>query len=459
MENLKQVLQMYLELLKSPSYDLNSFLNRKNLENKLLLLLNEQKDILINDPEKYEEIFLLINELIRINNFQKSPLYSILTELAKYSVIKQKANNELLTLLSKDINTEIELVETLNWNSVGAMEDKDGKLIAISLPKMELSEVPPILYKMPDLSLINLPFNKLKTLNSLGFFAKLKILNIAGNGFTKIPEIHNTEIQSLFMESNSLKIFNGTNISNKIKEIYLSSNKINTIENLEHLNDLKTLDLTDNDFTNISLPDNSLLSLKELNLSYNKLKKYSIQNESLEWVNLSSNKLKEIFPSLYECKNLKSIIHSENEITEIGASIEKLTELEEINLFKNNIETINENISKLTKLKSLKLGWNRLTQLPEGITCIKSLEYLNLTNNKLTYLPSNFSKLENLEVLYLSSNEFNHLPLVLGELPKIKEIHFMDNNITKITKEENDMLHSFREKGINFFPDYPEDLF
>lgn len=458
MENLKQVLQIYLELLKSPSYDLNSFLNRKNLENKLLLLLNEQKDILINDPEKYEEIFLLINELIRINNFQKSPLYSILTELAKYSVIKQKGNNELLTILSKDINTEIELVETLNWNSVGAMEDKDGKLIAISLPKMELSEVPSILYKMPDLSLINLPFNKLKTFNSLGFFTKLKILNIAGNGFTKIPEIHNTEIQSLFMESNSLKIFNGTNISNKIKELYLSSNKINTIENLEHLNDLKTLDLTDNDFTNISLPDNSLLSLKELNLSYNKLKKYSIQNESLEWVNLTSNKLKEIFPSLYECKNLKSLIHSQNEITEIGTSIEKLTELEELNLFKNNIETINENISKLTKLKSLKLGWNRLIELPEGITCIKSLELLNLTNNKLTHLPSNFSKLENLEVLYLSSNEFNHLPLVLGELPKIKEIHFMDNNITKITKEENDMLHSFREKGINFFPDYPEDL-
>lgn len=168
----------------------------------------------------------------------------------------------------------------------------------------------------------------------------------------------------------------------KIKTINLSSNtKLDTL--YLNANYLTSIDISNNpNLTLVDIHANDLTSfiglakatkLKDLNLSYNSLTKFSVTNESLETLNISNNLL-----TSFDAENalsLKSAILTSNKIAAINTNAN--TALETLLVSDNKITAIN--ISTLSNLKHLYITSNSLTNL--DVSNNQKLEDLRVDRN------------------------------------------------------------------------------
>lgn len=184
-----------------------------------------------------------------------------------------------------------------------------------------------------------------------------------------------------------------------LEELYLGSNEINEIKNLEVLTNLKSLNLTNNKITEI----------KNLECLTNLVKFEIANNEITEIKNLDY------------LKNLEILSLSGNQITEIK-NLECLIKLKELSLDRNKISEL-KNLSRLQNLEYLSLSSNRIIEI-QNLTSLRNLEFLDLCKNnisKVEKLPLllELTSLRLLRLFGIGSNNLNIPPELFGNEPPL----------------------------------------
>lgn len=181
---------------------------------------------------------------------------------------------------------------------------------------------------------------------------------------------------------------------------------IKTLKGIEHLSNLKTLDVSGYQLkslkgieklpklTSLVAEGNKLTNLKSISkaknlvslcLERNRLKSLSgIESlKKLKYICVRENKLTSL-KGIKNLKNLRRLEADNNKLTSLKG-LEKLKQLNDLQVSGNQIKSLKA-IQKLKKIKYLNVSNNKLTSL-SGLTCTKTLKNLDASYNQITRLP------------------------------------------------------------------------
>jgi len=139
---------------------------------------------------------------------------------------------------------------------------------------------------------------------------------------------------------------------------------------------------------------------------------------TLEYLDLSGNRLKALPDDFARLQNLKIAFFSENDFTEFPAVLGTCPNLEMIGFKSCKIATIPEKAFPI-KLRWLILTNNQLTYLPKSIGKCTRLQKLMLAGNKLKNLPPEMAACHYLGLLRIAANRLTELPEWLFSLPQL----------------------------------------
>ncbi|XP_043564225.1 leucine-rich repeats and immunoglobulin-like domains protein 1 isoform X2 [Chiloscyllium plagiosum] len=250
---------------------------------------------------------------------------------------------------------------------------------------------------------LNLSYNKLATIDPSVFteLHSLREIRLDHNELTAIPEIGPPSASLVFL--------------------YLHHNKIRSIEpnHLSYYQSLETLDLTYNEITEIQ--NNCFpwqLKIKDLYLSNNRI---SIL-EPGTFDNLSST--------------LQVLRLSKNRISHLPVKIFKLPHLLHLELNRNRIRLIDGlTFQGLDSLEVLKLQRNNISKLMDGAFWgLARMQVLHLDNNVLNEVKSGWLYgLSSLQQLFLNYNTISRIhPDAWGFCQKLVELNLSHNNLIRL---------------------------
>lgn len=241
----------------------------------------------------------------------------------------------------------------------------------------------------------------------------------------------------------------------KLESICLRQNLITSMVEVKDLSEtLEELDFYDNRINHISSNIGKLVNLKNLDLSFNKIK--NIKNldklTKLENLYFVQNKIKDI-KNLDNNVNLKNLELGGNKVEEISEMMLKLTKMEQLWLGKNRIHKL-QNLQNLTNLRVLSIQSNKITRI-EGLENLINLEELYLSHNGITTI-ENLDNNKNLQVLDVTSNRIEHLS-GLSHLTKLTDFWCSYNKVSDFN-EINRELGKLPELDTVYFEGNPVQL-
>ena len=345
----------------------------------------------------------------------------------------------------------------------------------------EISDMSKISQLSNSVTEINLGNNSISKIEGLTNLTNLKILNLGGNQISKIENLDNlVNLKELYLANNKIKditplsvntsltILNlngntqidgnrnnyteeGIEALNKIGEILDRGGTINLdIDKLGLFTNYKTLDLSGQSLTTLEQLE-GLTQLISLNLGNNKL-------------TLTDEKSQEILKSM---TNLESLTLETNQITSITA-ISSLKNLKYLNLKGNTvnlteIENIISNLNNLTvsteslktiidcntnKIIVLNLDNSSLTELPV-LSIFNKLSVLNLNNNPNINNFENVSQITNLQSLFLANNNLHGRMIDFSQLTNLTSLNLSGNTLWSEDLENLKVLRNNNNLTIN----------
>lgn len=218
----------------------------------------------------------------------------------------------------------------------------------------------------------------------IGNLTNLTRLNLQGNQLTTLPP----------------EIGNLTNLTH----LYLQGNQLTSLPpEIGNLTNLTDLDLNKNKLASLPSEFGNLTNLKHLNI-------HSCQLTSL--------------PSeLCNLTKLTFLDIDNNQLTSLPSEIGNLTNLTGLWFDNNQLTSLPSELGNLTNLTKLDLLGNRLTSLPPELGKLTKLTRLNLFYNQLTSLPSELGNLPDSLEIKLDGNPLEQPPLEIAEkgIPAIRE--------------------------------------
>lgn len=143
-------------------------------------------------------------------------------------------------------------------------------------------------------------------------------------------------------------------------------------------------------------------------------------------LDLSSNKIPSIPPSIGHFKMLKNLKLTDNRITELPDSVGDLVKLECLFIGGNSLRNLPPSMRKLKSLRELDVSGNRLQTIPQFVFELKKLDSADFSRNKIAELPAEMSGLSATE-LNLNQNQISRLPVTLASCPKLKALRLEEN--------------------------------
>lgn len=187
----------------------------------------------------------------------------------------------------------------------------------------------------------------------------------------------------------------------------------------------------------------------ELDLSRNSLQKvpqclYNMPN--LRRLNLSENDISELSPEVEFWKKLEALNLSRNKLTALPQMICKLSQLRRLYLNDNllDFDGIPGGIGKLCNLEIFSASNNHLEMIPEGLCRCGALKKLNLSSNRLITLPDAIHLLSDLDQLDLRNNPNLIMPPKPVEMQKGSGIEFYNIDFS--------LQHQLRVAGASVPP-------
>ena len=211
----------------------------------------------------------------------------------------------------------------------------------------------------------------------------------------------------------------------------INGNLIEEIEDILNIQmDLKSLYLSGNSLIKTPLKIQEFVSLTHLDLSFNELDDFEINDAQLLdliHLDLRSNRIATLPSCLLGFKSLQSLLINTNNLVNIGCLPVSLVALD---LSRNYITTLPEHFFKrLENVKTINLSFNDLTELPDVVGI--NLETLNCQNNKLCKFP-NILQSTGLKFLDLSSNLISTME---------DDCFDFQHNLIKLLLNENPITH------------------
>ncbi|KAM9695202.1 protein flightless-1 homolog isoform 4-T4 [Trichechus inunguis] len=273
------------------------------------------------------------------------------------------------------------------------------------------SGVPDDIFKLDDLSVLDLSYNQLTECpRELENAKNMLVLNLSHNSIDTIPS-------QLFINLTDLLYLD------------LSENRLESLPpQMRRLVQLQTLVLNGNPLLHAQLRQlPAMLALQTLHLRNTQRTQNNLPTSleglsNLSDVDLSCNDLARVPECLYTLPSLRRLNLGSNQITELSLCIDQWTHVETLNLSRNQLTSLPSAICKLTKLKKLYLNSNKLDfdGLPSGIGKLASLEEFMAANNNLELIPESLCRCMKLRKLVLNKNRLVTLPEAIHFLTEIE---------------------------------------
>jgi Leucine-rich repeat (LRR) protein len=484
--------EYYLNALLFEYHDTKQFL--LNLRN--YTALNILNDIPVeNQPRLFYELKWLFDIVLSppswfINTIKKLSFGFHQTE----GILKYYGHNKVPEILFEC--SQLETID-LSYNDLHGIPSKIQTLKNLQIFNIQhnlLKELPESVGNLnhEKFSFLDASYNELIELpEELGHLLSLKRLYAQGNNVTTIPPTLGTlnNLKILDLRWNDLSAFpkNFFEGLTSLTQLYITGNKI---KSLEHLRDLKDLNVIWAEDNQIEIEENStflkgLPSLETLGLGANNLKVlprtlfelkdlrelylwgnkleiipediYNLQK--IELLDFTGNYIHTVSHKIQQLPNLKylyfignKIIHYSPELKKWLSNVEKSLEIltlgedlflnerdcSLVNLIGKNIigvdlkKYIEQNIPDLEEITKICLADNQITQLPENLFECINLKVLDLRWNKLGTLPNQIENLSSLKVLKLGGNNLSLLPESIGKLSELEELYLWNNRLTEL---------------------------
>ena len=267
---------------------------------------------------------------------------------------------------------------------------------------------------------INLTDEQLSSIKNISYsgYKKLKIKSTKG-----IEKL--TSLTSLDLDNNNISNIDLSK-NTALIELGLDENNISNID-LSKNTSLTKLNLYNNEISSIDLSKNT--SLASLDLEYNKVSSIDLsKNTALTDLDLYKNNISDI--DLTKNTSLTTLDLSSNNISSIDLS--KNTSLASLGLVNNKISSLD--LSKNTALIELGLDENKISDI--DLSKNTSLTYLGLDNNKISSI--DLSKNTSLTTLSLSNNKISSIDL--SKNTSLEELYLSNNNLSNIDLSKNTKL-------------------
>lgn len=341
------------------------------------------------------------------------------------------SKNFLCNIDLEQFNFQYESLQILNLSGNGLKKIPNGiisctNLIDLTLSQNELSEDSfdfsklnklqnldlllnhfKSMPKVPDsLISLNIGFNVIKTLS---FSApNIKRLNLSGNEITEFTDdISLPSVTFLDLSMNHLIEFPPIAKFAPSLETLLAQYNFISNSPTEFPKTISKVDLSHNCMKSICNIRN-LTNLKELNISFNRLRSIPSLPQTLQIFNAESNEIEDSPP--ITLKSLTTLQLSGNSFTNIPDIRDSY--ISSLSMRNNKIQTFNtDNISNVTK--KIDLTNNFIEEIPEDLYHMNRIQVITFDNNKLYSISPNIS-LMNLTSLVVSESSISDLP----ELPK-----------------------------------------
>jgi Leucine-rich repeat (LRR) protein len=270
---------------------------------------------------------------------------------------------------------------------------------------LELNEVPEVIYRFPNLEILDLSINSLSVIPEKVFLIPtLKQLNVSGNPLGN---------EGLHVARNKhLKILN------------IQSTKITMIPKAVILNRrLESLWLGLNDFSGglNTAPFRRLRRLKDLNLYKAKLSvlpKEIRRLRRLEVLDLYYNNLRALPERLCRLPRLQQLAISNNKLNILPENLGRLRKLQVLYTHHNFLGSLPASLGKLYYLRILDVSHNAFVTVPEPVLTLPYLEELDLSHNRLTDLPASLIRIQTLKKLFVRGNPVSEQKTVSANLIK-----------------------------------------
>lgn len=290
------------------------------------------------------------------------------------------------------------------------------KMLAFN--QLDLSSVPAVVYRFPNLEELDLSKNKLHELPArltaaIPTLTKLSVL------YNTIPNdsvffTRNKHLRSLNLQGNHLtKIPASVRLNRRLESLWMGNSKLTELTNqsfrgLRRLNDLN---LYSAGLTQLPKGAGRMKRLKVLDLYYNKLTKLP--------------------PPISRLKRLEQLAVAHNDLSELPASLAKLRRLQKLFAHHNRISQLPGDFSKLPHLRTLDLGYNWFTVVPGVLRSLPALEELDLNNNNLQEFPDVLLAMKNLKRVHMGSNPlFGREAMSSPYAPQIKQLEANNTQVT-----------------------------
>ncbi|XP_047536498.1 chaoptin-like [Vanessa atalanta] len=255
------------------------------------------------------------------------------------------------------------------------------------------------------------------TFQSLYHF--LSVLDITFNNYETVPTIYGLpRLELLNVSHNEIitaKLYNEYDLVS-LKEIDLSYNKIKIIDDNQNdyyiYSGLKKIWLSHNELS--YLPDttfNKFYDLELLDLSYNLITNITLLTfdgiNHLKILKLSNNGIVDINSSLFRFNKLVELYLNNNKLENVLVrDFKNLNELEILDLSDNYIVNIEKNVfNNLISLKQIDLSGNLLTVIGKSIFSTNIfLNSINLSANELTEIPTYLFQAESISFFAIEKN-------------------------------------------------------
>ncbi|CAK5044871.1 unnamed protein product [Meloidogyne enterolobii] len=154
-------------------------------------------------------------------------------------------------------------------------------------------------------------------------------------------------------------------------------------------------------------------------------------SEELRTIDLTSNKLKLLSPSIGNFVMLRQLHLSENRLIELPDELGCLRKLEVLNVSGNYLEKLPESLAGCSSLSNISVSNNRLKEFPIVLTCLIKLELLDISGNTITGLPNEICNLRAIE-LNLQKNRLASLNASnLEKCERLKTLRVDENCLVK----------------------------
>lgn len=336
-------------------------------------------------------------------------------------------------------------------------------LVELHAVKNRLKKLPPKLTSASKLTRIDAQYNNIASINKVVYGAPIDQLNLANNRLKGLPKIP--------AKGKCL-----------IHHMNVSSNEISALpDNIGQLACLTSLDLSHNSLTGLPQSFGGLKYLRTLNLAYNRLAtlpeflfgaaqalaNLNVSNnvletlpddfnkfvcldcfdascnslqafldlksnmKSLRWLNMSSNKIKDVHNIIF-LPNCATVNVASNEIESLPEDIERAQSLITLDISDNKIVCLPENIGQIRTLKNLLASNNQLKALPSMLGSEQCLVTLDLTGNALEGIlaDKDMRRLRTVEKLLLSKNRLTSLSRAVENLMSVEKLDVSENQMS-----------------------------